>query len=114
MTPAEHLGLPDGDEVHRGCIAYKIAAHAGDVARGLPGARARDDAMADARAAFDWDRQFSLCLDPVRARTRWLKTRAFTDEAHTDDHCSMCGKEFCAVRTSRRIRELAASRVVRE
>ncbi len=110
VTPAEHLGLPDGDEVHRGCIAYKIAAHAGDVARGLPGARARDDAMSDARAAFDWDRQFSIALDPERARMRWLRTRAFTDEAHNDDHCSMCGKEFCAVRTSRRIRELAEKR----
>ena len=110
VTPAEHLGLPDGDEVHRGCIAYRIAAHAGDVARGLPGARDRDDAMADARAAFDWDRQFDLCLDPERAKARWLRTRAFTDEAHTDDHCSMCGKEFCAVRTSRRIRELAQKR----
>jgi len=106
VTPAEHLGLPDGDEVHRGCIAYKIAAHAGDVARGLPGARDRDDAMSDARAAFDWDRQFSLALDPCHARERWLKTRAFTDEAHGDDHCSMCGKEFCAVRTSRRIKKL--------
>ncbi len=110
VTPAEHLGLPDADEVHRGCIAYRIAAHAGDVARGLPGARDRDDAMADARAAFDWDRQFALCLDPIRAKERWLKTRAFTDEAHSDDHCSMCGKQFCAVRTSRRIRELAQSR----
>ena len=109
VTPAEHLGLPDADEVHRGCIAYKIAAHAGDVARGLPGARGRDDAMADARAAFDWDRQFALSLDPERAKTRWLATRAFADEAHTDDHCSMCGKEFCAVRTSRRIKELFAS-----
>ena len=107
VTPAEHLGLPDADEVHQGCIAYKIAAHAGDVARGLPGARDRDDAMADARAAFDWDRQFSLCLDPKRAKERWLKTRAFTDEAHSDDHCSMCGKQFCAVRTSRRIKTLA-------
>ena len=107
VTPAEHLGLPDADEVHRGCIAYKIAAHAGDVARGLKGARERDDEMADARAAFDWDRQFSLSLDPDRARTRWLRTRAFTDEAHSDDHCSMCGKEFCAVRTSRRVRALA-------
>ena len=106
VTPAEHLGLPDGDEVHRGCIAYKIAAHAGDVARGLPGARDRDDAMSDARAAFDWDRQFSLALDPDHARERWLRTRAFTDEAHGDDHCSMCGKEFCAVRTSRRIKKL--------
>jgi len=108
VTPAEHLGLPDADEVHQGCIAYKIAAHAGDVARGLAGARDRDDAMADARAAFDWDRQFALCLDPKRARERWLKTRAFTDEAHSDDHCSMCGKQFCAVRTSRRIRDLAS------
>ena len=107
VTPAEHLGLPDGDEVHRGCIAYRIAAHAGDIARGLPGARDRDDAMSDARAAFDWDRQFSLALDPVRAKERWLRTRAFTDEAHADDHCSMCGKEFCAVRTSRRIRKLS-------
>ena len=107
VTPAEHLGLPDGEEVHQGCIAYKIAAHAGDVARGLPGARDRDDAMARARADFDWDRQFALCLDPVRAKARWLKTRAFTDEAHGDDHCSMCGKQFCAVRTSRRIKKLA-------
>ncbi len=107
VTPAEHLGLPDGEEVRQGCIAYRIAAHAGDVARGLPGARKRDDAMADARAAFDWDRQFELCLDPRHARERWLLTRAFTDEAHSDDHCSMCGKQFCAVRTSRRIRELA-------
>ncbi len=108
VTPAEHLGLPDGEEVREGCMAYRIAAHAGDVARGLPGARDRDDAMSDARAAFDWDRQFELCLDPVRAKARWLKTRAFTDEAHSDDHCSMCGKQFCAVRTSRRIRQLAA------
>ena len=107
VPPAEHLGLPDSDEVHRGCIAYKIAAHAGDVARGLPGARDRDDAMARARAAFDWDRQFELCLDPKRAKARWLRTRAFTDESHSEDHCSMCGKQFCAVRTSRRIRKLA-------
>ena len=107
VTPAEHLGLPDAEEVHQGCIADKIAAHAGDVARGLPGARDRDDAMSDARAAFDWDRQFEICLDPKRAKERWLRTRAFTDEAHSDDHCSMCGKQFCAVRTSRRIRKLA-------
>ena len=110
VTPAEHLGLPDGDEVHRGCIAYKIAAHAGDVARGLKGARRRDDDMADARAAFDWEKQFALSLDPARAKERWLKTRAYADEAHSDDHCSMCGKQFCAVRTSRRIKELAAKK----
>ncbi|MBR1871094.1 MAG: phosphomethylpyrimidine synthase ThiC [Kiritimatiellae bacterium] len=109
VTPAEHLGLPDGEEVHQGCIAYKIAAHAGDVARGLKGARNRDDEMAAARESFDWDRQFALSLDPVRAKSRWLKTRAFADEAHSDDHCSMCGKQFCAVRTSRRIRTLSES-----
>jgi phosphomethylpyrimidine synthase len=92
--------------VHEGVIAYKIAAHAGDVARGLPNARKIDDAMAQARAQFDWEKQFALSLDPERAKTRWLKTRNFTDEAHSDDHCSMCGKEFCTVRTSRRIKEL--------
>ena len=107
VTPAEHLGLPDEEEVHQGCIAYRIAAHAGDVARGLPRARKIDDEMANARALFDWDRQFELCLDPECAKTRWLKTRSFMDKAHDDDHCSMCGKQFCAVRTSRRIRELA-------
>ncbi len=107
VTPAEHLGLPDENEVHLGCIAYKIAAHAGDVARGLPGARAIDDAMSDARAEFDWDKQFALSLDPLSAKKRWLKTRSFVDEKHDDDHCSMCGKQFCAVRTSRRIRELS-------
>ena len=105
VTPAEHLGLPDGEEVHQGMIAYRIAAHAGDVARGLPGARDRDDTMARARLAFDWETQFKCALDPERARTRWLKTRACQSE-HTDDHCSMCGKEFCAVRTSKRIREM--------
>ena len=105
VTPAEHLGLPDGEEVHQGMIAYRIAAHSGDVARGFPGARDRDDAMARARLAFDWETQFKCALDPERARARWLKTRACQGE-HTDDHCSMCGKEFCAVRTSKRIREM--------
>lgn len=109
VTPAEHLGLPDAREVHEGVIAYKIAAHAGDVARGLAGARAWDDAMADARASFDWDRQFELSLDPDGAKERWIKTRSLTTEAHSEDHCSMCGKEFCAVRTSRRIRALASA-----
>lgn len=109
VTPSEHLGLPDAEEVRQGCVAYKIAAHAGDVARGLPGSRKRDDAISDARAAFDWERQFELALDPCYAKARWLKTRFATDEVHSDDHCSMCGKEFCSVRTSRRLRELALS-----
>lgn len=106
VTPAEHLGLPDAQEVHEGVIAYKIAAHAGDVARGLPDARSRDDAMSDARAKFDWEGQFALALDPKKAKSRWLKTRNITDMEHCEDHCSMCGKEFCAVRTSRRIKEM--------
>ncbi len=105
VTPAEHLGLPDGEEVHQGMIAYRIAAHSGDVARGLPGERDRDDAMARARVAFDWEAQFGQALDPERARARWMKTRMCQGEK-TDDHCSMCGKEFCAVRTSKRIRAM--------
>jgi phosphomethylpyrimidine synthase len=107
VTPAEHLGLPDDDEVHQGCIAYKIAAHAGDVARGLPWARTPDDEMSKARAAFDWQAQFRCALDPKRAEARWLKTRAASGDDRCDDHCSMCGKLFCAVRTSKRIRALA-------
>ncbi|MEI6563785.1 MAG: phosphomethylpyrimidine synthase ThiC [bacterium] len=106
VTPAEHLGLPTGEEVHQGVIAYRIAAHAADVARGLPGAREADDAMADARMAFDWKRQFSLSLDPEHARKRYEQTRVCAeDEA---DHCSMCGPEFCAIRTSKRIHEYKA------
>ena len=105
VTPAEHLGLPDAEEVHQGLMAFRIAAHAGDVARGLPGARDRDDAMSRARVAFDWNRQFELALDGPRARARWERTRSETGAAHNDDHCSMCGKTFCAVRTSKRIRE---------
>ncbi len=105
VTPAEHLGLPDAAEVHQGCVAYLIAAHAGDVARGLPGARERDDRMADARYRFDWNAQFDVALDPCAARERWLRTRAESGATHDDDHCSMCGKAFCAVRTSRRMRE---------
>jgi phosphomethylpyrimidine synthase len=104
VTPAEHLGLPDAEEVHQGMIAYRIAAHAGDVARGFPGARDRDDAMSRARVNFDWEGQFKVALDPERARARWLKTRACSDTEHTDDHCSMCGKAFCAMRTTKRIR----------
>jgi phosphomethylpyrimidine synthase len=107
VTPAEHLGLPNEEEVREGCMAFRIAAHAGDVARGLDAARNRDDEMAKARSAFDWDGQFALSIDPVHAKKRWMKTRSFVDETHDDDHCSMCGKQFCAVRTSRRIRELA-------
>ncbi len=105
VTPAEHLGLPDMQEVYQGCMAFHIAAHAGDVARGLPGARDRDDAMSDARFNFDWNGQFATALDPCVARERWQRTRAEKGLQNDDDHCSMCGKAFCAVRTSRRLRE---------
>ena len=105
VTPAEHLGLPDAAEVHQGCVAYLIAAHAGDVARGLPGARDRDDRMAQARYDFDWNAQFALALDPCAARERWLRTRAEKGADANDDHCSMCGKAFCALRTTKRMRQ---------
>jgi phosphomethylpyrimidine synthase len=103
VTPAEHLGLPTGEEVHQGVIAYRIAAHAADVARGLPGARAQDDAMSEARFAFDWKKQFELSLDPEHARKRYEQTRVCKE--NEADHCSMCGPDFCAMRTSKRIYE---------
>lgn len=105
VTPAEHLGLPNALEVHQGCIAYLIAAHAGDVARGFPGARDIDDRMSEARFDFSWNRQFECAIDPCAARKRWQETRNESGADNDDDHCSMCGKAFCAVRTSRRMRE---------
>ena len=107
VTPAEHLGLPTEEDVKQGCVAYKIAAHAGDVARGFPGADQIDLKMSEARKNFDWDKQFECALDPETAKERWMKGEP---ESHDEDHCTMCGKEFCAVRTSRRIRELAEGR----
>lgn len=103
VTPAEHLGLPTGEEVREGVIASRIAAHAGDVARGMPGARDRDDAISRARMRFDWEQQFELAIDGKYARDRYEQTRDAT--AAEDDHCSMCGREFCAVRASRRIHD---------
>jgi len=96
VTPKEHLGLPDADDVKQGVIAYKIAAHAADVARQRPGARDRDDALSYARFLFDWEKQFELSLDPETAR-------AMHDETLPDDFfkearfCSMCGPKFCSM-----------------
>jgi phosphomethylpyrimidine synthase len=104
VTPAEHLGLPTEEEVRQGVVAHRIAAHAADVARGLPGARDADDAMAQARMDFDWERQFALALDGAAARARYAQTRACGDA--DEDYCSMCGREFCALRATRRIHEL--------
>jgi phosphomethylpyrimidine synthase len=99
VTPAEHLALPAGDDVRRGCVAYKIAAHAADVARGLPGARDWDDRIAEARASFDWQKQFELAFDGEAAR-------AFREKDGLDaeaDYCSMCGRKWCAMRISREV-----------
>lgn len=102
VTPMEHLGLPDREDVRNGVIAFKIAAHAADIALGKPGARKQDDAISDARAAFDWEKQFDLALDPGRARE--FRARAMENAgqtmAHGSRYCTMCGKDFCSMRIS--------------
>ncbi len=95
VTPAEHLALPNVDDVHQGIIASKIAAHAADIAKGIPGARNQDDRMADARKALDWDAQWLEALDPEVAKE--IRKSRMPEEDHADT-CSMCGK-FCAVRS---------------
>jgi phosphomethylpyrimidine synthase len=107
VTPKEHLGLPDLEDVKQGVIAYKIAAHAADVAKGHPGARAWDDALSRARFEFRWEDQFELGLDPQTAR-------AFHDEtlpaegAKTAHFCSMCGPQFCSMKITEDVRRYAA------
>lgn len=96
VTPSEHLALPTPAEVQAGCIATKIAAHAADVARRLPGARDWDDRIAEARAAFDWARQFALAFDGQTAQA--IRSR---DGVGGEDYCSMCGQEWCAMRISK-------------
>ena len=104
VTPKEHLGLPNKDDVKTGVITYKIAAHAADLAKGHPGAHERDDALSKARFEFRWRDQFALSLDPVTAE-------AFHDEtlpaepAKTAHFCSMCGPKFCSMRISQDIRD---------
>ncbi|SFR69438.1 phosphomethylpyrimidine synthase ThiC [Halogeometricum limi] len=97
VTPKEHLGLPDADDVRDGLAAYRIAAHAGDVAAGLPGARDWDDALSEARYAFDWRRQFELSLHPARAQAAHDQTLP-GDNYKEARFCSMCGVEFCSMR----------------
>ena len=108
VTPKEHLGLPKKDDVKQGCIAYKIAAHAADVALGIPGTRDRDDELTRARAALNWERHFELSFDPDTAR-------AFHDEdLDVDtDFCAMCGHDWCSVRISREIQDFASGKDVR-
>jgi phosphomethylpyrimidine synthase len=106
VTPAEHLGLPDEDDVRQGIIAYKIAAHAADVARGRPGARDRDDALSRARYAFDWKRQFELSLDPDAAREKHDETLPH-EAFKSAEFCSMCGPKFCSMKIHGHLQEAA-------
>jgi phosphomethylpyrimidine synthase len=113
VTPKEHLGLPDREDVKQGVIAYKIAAHAADLAKGHPGAQARDNALSKARFEFRWEDQFNLSLDPDTAR-------AFHDEtlpqegAKTAHFCSMCGPHFCSMKITEEVREYAAQQGLEE
>ncbi|MEK6702971.1 MAG: phosphomethylpyrimidine synthase [Planctomycetota bacterium] len=105
VTPKEHLGLPKKDDVKQGCIAYKIAAHAADVALGIPGTRDRDDELTKARAALNWEKHFELSFDPDTAR-------AYHDEdLDVDtDFCAMCGHDWCSVRISKEIQEFMSGK----
>src|SRR5574343_169714 len=107
VTPKEHLGLPDRDDVKQGIIAYKIAAHAADVAKGHPGARARDDALSKARFEFRWTDQFNLGLDPETAREFHDETLP-KDSAKVAHFCSMCGPKFCSMKITQDVRDYAA------
>ena len=107
VTPKEHLGLPEADDVARGLTAFKIAAHAADIGLHRPGARDRDDAISDARAVFDWEKQFQLALEPERARAyrkQALEASSKPDE-HGSEYCTMCGPEFCSVRLSAKLKK---------
>ncbi|EYF00431.1 phosphomethylpyrimidine synthase ThiC [Chondromyces apiculatus] len=113
VTPKEHLGLPDRDDVKAGVIAYKIAAHAADLAKGHPGAQERDDALSRARFTFRWNDQFNLSLDPVTARAFHDETLP-ADAAKSAHFCSMCGPAFCSMRITQDVREYAAARGIAE
>jgi len=108
VTPKEHLGLPDRDDVKTGVIAYKIAAHAADLAKGHPGARERDDALSRARFEFRWRDQFNLSLDPETAEKFHDQTLP-ADGAKLAHFCSMCGPKFCSMKISQEVRDYAQS-----
>ncbi len=108
VTPKEHLGLPDRDDVKTGVITYKIAAHAADLAKGHPGARARDDALSRARFAFRWQDQFNLSLDPVTARAFHDATLP-AEGAKSAHFCSMCGPHFCSMKLTQDVRDVVAA-----
>jgi phosphomethylpyrimidine synthase len=104
VTPAEHLSLPNADDVRAGIVAYKIAAHAADVARHRPGARDRDDALSRARYAFDWNQQFALSLDPEAAKAKHDETLPH-DAFKTAEFCAMCGPKFCSMKVHTHLAE---------
>jgi phosphomethylpyrimidine synthase len=104
VTPKEHLGLPNANDVREGVIAYKIAAHAADIGRGRKGARDRDDALSRARFAFDWNEQFRLALDPDRARAYHDETLP-AEYFKSAEFCSMCGPKFCSMHITRTIQD---------
>jgi phosphomethylpyrimidine synthase len=106
VTPKEHLGLPDKDDVKQGLIAYRIAAHAADVARGRPGSRDWDDALSKARFEFRWEDQFALAIDPETARSFHDATLP-AEGAKTAHFCSMCGPRFCSMQLTHEVRDLA-------
>jgi phosphomethylpyrimidine synthase len=106
VTPKEHLGLPNKEDVRDGIVTYKIAAHAADLAKGLPGAQLRDNALSKARFEFRWDDQFNLALDPDRART--FHDQTMPQAAHKVAHfCSMCGPHFCSMKITQDVRDYA-------
>jgi len=110
VTPKEHLGLPNKDDVKQGLITYKIAAHAADLAKGHPGAQIRDNAMSKARFEFRWQDQFNLAIDPDTARAYHDET--LPKEGHKVAHfCSMCGPKFCSMKISQEVRDLDAAQV---
>jgi phosphomethylpyrimidine synthase len=113
VTPKEHLGLPNKDDVRQGVIAYKIAAHAGDIARGRKNVRNRDDELSKARFAFDWNRQFELSLDPATARAMHDETLP-QEVFKSAKFCSMCGPKFCSMAVTQSIRKLAGVPAIAE
>ncbi len=113
VTPKEHLGLPNKQDVRDGIIAYKIAAHGSDLAKGFPGAQVRDNALSKARFEFRWDDQFNLSLDPERARG--MHDETMPKAAHKVAHfCSMCGPNFCSMKITQDVRDFAASQGLTE
>jgi len=109
VTPKEHLGLPDRDDVKVGVVTYKLAAHAADLAKGHPAAKMRDDALSRARFEFRWRDQFNLSLDPDTAESYHDQTLP-AEGAKTAHFCSMCGPKFCSMKITQEVREFAAGR----